>query len=223
MLGEKILKYLEIKKISSRQFANLVGIDPSQINRYTSGSTDPTEKTLRKINKAIPNFDEIVNSNQQTEKSNATKLNGVNIMMVPVVSSYAYAGYLSGVSSPEYLEDLPTIPFLVDKEYKGRYVAFEVKGDSMDDGTYNSYLPGDIVLGREIQKLHWKNKLHINKWDFVIVHNISGILIKKIAAHNPETGDIIARSLNNMYDDIHLNLEDIHQLFNVVKVERTKK
>ena len=64
------------------------------------------------------------------------------IMNVPIVSNYAYAGYLSGYAQTEYMENLPTMPFSVDREYKGKYVAFEVRGDSMNDGSINSYLPG---------------------------------------------------------------------------------
>lgn len=144
------------------------------------------------------------------------------IMNVPIVSNYAYAGYLSGFSHTEFMDNLPTMPFFVDREYKGKYVAFEVRGDSMNDGSIDSYLPGDIVLGREVHKMHWHNKLHINRWDFIIVHNTDGILIKKITDHNPETGDIVAHSLNSDYEDIKMNLKDVWQLFNVVRVERNK-
>ncbi|MCU0441449.1 MAG: peptidase S24 [Bacteroidia bacterium] len=164
----------------------------------------------------------MLNSDSYLVEEEATVYNKSSVMNVPIVSSYAYAGYLSGYSDPVFYEQLPTMPFSVDKEYKGRYVAFEVRGDSMNDGSINSYLPGDIVLGREVSKIHWQNKLHLNRWDFVIVHNTDGILIKKITQHNPVTGDIIAHSLNSQYDDIHMNLKDVWQLFNVVRVERNK-
>lgn len=144
------------------------------------------------------------------------------VMDVPIVSNYAYAGYLSGFAQTEYMENLPTIPFSVDREHKGRYLAFELRGESMNDGSISSYLPGDIVLGREVQKIHWQNKLHTNRWDFVIVHNFDGILIKKITHHDPSTGIITAHSLNPEFEDIQMNLADVWQLFNVVRVERNK-
>jgi phage repressor protein C with HTH and peptisase S24 domain len=147
---------------------------------------------------------------------------GTGIMRVPLVSQYAYAGYLGGYSDVEFMESLPTIPFIIDREYKGVYMAFEVRGDSMDDGSRNSYIAGDILLSRQVQQTHWQNKLHINRWDFIIVHKTDGILLKKIISHIPTTGDIIAHSLNPDYDDIQLNLSDVVQLFNVVKVERKK-
>ncbi|MDO5430656.1 MAG: peptidase S24, partial [Parabacteroides sp.] len=68
---------------------------------------------------------------------------------------YAYAGYLCGYADAEYIETLPTIPFIVDHEAHGHYIAFEVRGDSMNDGTEESYLEGDRLLCREIKRELW--------------------------------------------------------------------
>lgn len=90
------------------------------------------------------------------------------IVNVPLVNQYAYAGYLCGYADAEYIETLPTIPFIVDHEAHGHYIAFEVRGDSMNDGTEDSYLEGDRLLCREIKRELWiDSKLHIRKWDFV--------------------------------------------------------
>lgn len=144
------------------------------------------------------------------------------LMQVPLVNQYAYAGYTRGFSDHEYVESLPKYPWIVDKEYKGTYRTFEVRGDSMDDGSRDSYIEGDKVLGREITKDHWKNKLHIRKWDFIIVHQTEGILLKRIIDHDTERGIITIHSLNDMYPDLKLKLKDISQLFNVVQVARRK-
>ena len=68
-------------------------------------------------------------------KFNANMSQGT-FMLVPFVNQYAYGGYTSGFADEEYLDSLPTWPFPVDdREYKGTYRAFEVRGESMDDGT----------------------------------------------------------------------------------------
>jgi len=149
-------------------------------------------------------------------------INEANILNVSLVQEYAYAGYMSGYSDTHYIDDLPTIPFIVDKQYKGNYMAFQVRGDSMNDGSIDSYIQSDILLCREINSTYWKNKLHINKWDFVIVHKTDGILIKRITAHDTTNNIITIHSLNPLYDDAEIKLEDVAQLFNVVKVERKK-
>ncbi len=144
------------------------------------------------------------------------------VMEVPLVNKFAYAGYLAGYGDNVYIKTLPQYAFMVDKEYKGAYLAFEVKGDSMDNGTRDGYVEGDIVLGREVPYHHWANKLHINKWDFVIVTKNDGILIKKITEHNTANGDIVLHSLNELYTDIKMNLKDVAQIFNVVQVSIKK-
>jgi phage repressor protein C with HTH and peptisase S24 domain len=157
-------------------------------------------------------------------RSNVVPLNLTDktIMYVPLVNKYAYAGYLSGFGDAEYIQSLPSIPMIADREGRGTYMAFEVKGDSMDDGSRNSYEQGDIIIGRQIAQHHWQNKLHINKYDFVIVHRTEGVLLKKIARHDTTTGILLLHSLNSLYEDFSVNLNDIAQIFNVIKVEREK-
>lgn len=146
-----------------------------------------------------------------------------HIVFAPLVSQYAYAGYLSGYADEEYIEGLPVIPFFADHEAKGNYVAFEVRGDSMDDGTDEGYMEGDRVLGREIPPDLWvSSKLHIRKWDFIIVHT-EGILIKRIIAHDVDKHLITIHSLNDMYEDKVLDLKDVRKIFNVIELQRPKR
>lgn len=142
---------------------------------------------------------------------------------VPLVQQKAYAGYLSGFSDPDFLEILPTSLFIVDHTPKGQYVAFEIKGDSMDDGTSESYREGDRVLCREVQMHLWADsKLHFTKWDFVIVHK-DGILIKRIINHDVDKKTITVHSLNPQYPDRVLDLCDVKQILNVIQQMRPRK
>lgn len=118
------------------------------------------------------------------------------------------------------MESLPKIPFFTDHDPKGKYMAFEVRGDSMDDDSVNSIVEGDTLICREIQPELWRDKLHIKKYFFVIAHKTEGIIVKQIINHNPETGDIKIHSLNNFYPDRILNLSEIAQLFNVIQISR---
>lgn len=90
---------------------------------------------------------------------------------IPLVSQYAYGGYLTGYGDAEYLQSLPLIDFIPDRSMSGNYLAFEVRGDSMDDGTKDGYEQGEILICREVAPHLWKDsKLHIHRRDFVIVH-----------------------------------------------------
>ena len=135
---------------------------------------------------------------------------------VRLVSNKAKAGWSEGYYNEEYLEELPFVMIDADENYKGKYLAFEVEGDSMEP----DYLEGDIVICREIQRHLWGSKLHFRDWDFVIAHSTNGIMLKEITAHNIETGDITCHSLNPKYEDFVLNLHQVAHLYNVVEVRQ---
>lgn len=152
------------------------------------------------------------------------ELKNQNIFLVPLVSQYAYGGFLSGYSDNDYMETLPTLPFYADHEAKGNYIAFEVRGESMENGTDESIKAGNVVICREINNQYWKSKLHIRKWDFfVIAHQTEGILIKSIIDHNVESGEITIHSLNPLYEDRILNLSEVALLYNVIEIRRKLK
>lgn len=226
--GEILKKWIIENRTSAYKLAARLGIRATSV--YHQLELDRLSGSfVEKLNAAgIDIFSNAISDKSSTRITNKTQqltpvsLDDVLLLNVPLVQEYAYAGYMSGYSDETYLNDLPTIPFIADKQYKGTYMAFQVRGDSMDDGSYNSYLQGDIVLCREVNQSYWKNRLHINKWDFVIVHRTEGILLKKIVFHDPESGLIRVHSLNALYEDMELNLTDVAQLFNVVKVERKK-
>ena len=151
---------------------------------------------------------------------NEAEIAPTSYMQVPMVPVFAQAGFLTGYGDQVYMDELPSVFWEVDKQHKGNYVCFEVKGDSMDDESARSILEGDKILGREVQRHHWINKLHINKWNYIIVHKEEGIVVKKIVEHNVEKGIIKCHSLNPFYDDFELNLNDVIALFNVVDLKR---
>lgn len=144
----------------------------------------------------------------------------------PFVSQKAYAGYLSGWADNEYVESLPTVAFPVDHTPLGKYLVFEVKGDSMNDGTYDSYLDGDLLLCREVRMDLWKDsKLHFEKWDFVIVHD-EGVIVKRITGHDVKNHTITIHSLNqdkSKYPDQVIDLCKVRQILNVVNMMRPRR
>lgn len=148
--------------------------------------------------------------------------NGMLRFRFPVIPIKAQAGYLRGFQDPEYYDGFKTEYLEVYKEYKGHYLAFEVKGDSMTptDPSMFPYmaLEGWIAVGREVARHHWKYKLHTHNTDaWIIVHNTEGILIKSIINQDVDAGTITIHSLNAKYQDEVLSLDDISQIFAVQK------
>ena len=218
-------------KLRQKDFGEKIGIKQAYLSEIESGKKPLTEELYNNIIEVFgmdkvseyfintDNSDIIANSNT----NEAIPINQNYIINVPLVNQYAQAGYLCGYEDATYMATLPTIPFIVDHEAQGNYVAFEVKGDSMNDGTEDSYLEGDRLLCGEIQSHLWvTSRLHIRKWDFVIVHQ-EGILVKRIIDHNVDSHTITIHSLNDMYSDRVIDLTEVKQIFNVIELQRPRR
>ena len=217
--GSSIKKYREENKISAQEFADIIGVSLRTIQNYEGGGKIPTTKY--EILRRTLNEPYIKKNSPEGIIVNYKEL---STMYVPLVNQYGYAGYLSGFADDEYIDDLPKLPWSGEREYKGEYICIEVKGDSMDNGNAEeAILEGDILLCRNVRKDYWKSKLHINKWDFVVVHKERGICIKRIIEHDVETGKLVLHSLNDYYEDFEVYLKDVAQIFNIVDFKRRKK
>lgn len=231
---ERVQYIMDEEGFNKNSFSEAIGISNNvTITRLINEKRNPSKATCQKIITRFPKYNfewlctglgEIYSKEHSINKTDeATLLSPDHIIYVPLVNQYAYAGYLCGYADAEYIESLPTIPFIVDQEAHGHYIAFEVKGDSMDDGTDEAYKEGDRLLCREIKPELWINsKLHIRKWDFVIVHT-EGLLVKRIIDHDVENCTITIHSLNSYYPDRVLSLTDVKQIFNVIEMSRPRR
>lgn len=220
---EKIASFLEL---SIAELSEKVGYDrPQAFYDVINGKTKKISSTMaNSIIAVYPEFNLnwLLTGNgdflKQSIETNAKEITDLNFMQVPFVPIYAQGGYPKGYGDMEYIESLPTIPVIVDKNYRGKYRVFEVSGDSMDDSSRNALYDGDKILCREVKRELWSCKLHIKKYLFVVVHKIDGITVKQITEHDVETGDILCHPLNPIFEDFSLNLNDVAELYNVIKI-----
>lgn len=161
---------------------------------------------------------------QFVESSNSAQFfdlkNGKYRMNVPLVPFFAYGKFANEADSLEPdNEGWGNESFEVDSIVRGKYFAFEVKGDSMDDGSRNSFEEGDRVLARELSHTHWKDGVRYKKYPYWVIVFDSSVLIKQIIDHNTETGEITCHSLNKSpeYCDFKLSLNKVRKLYNVVQ------
>ncbi|MEO1010386.1 MAG: LexA family transcriptional regulator [Bacteroidota bacterium] len=222
------INYLLSKEnVGKDAFGKLFGLNRGAIGSYIDGKSRPKIETLQKISEKYNlTLDDLVNGDLSQKAQQPVAPVGeaqpipVKYKKVPVIPVHAQAGFLSGYGDEAYWGGLPTEVWEVDQEYKGHYVVFEVRGDSMDDNSVEAILDGDRILCREIQRHHWGSKLHINKWNFVIAHREAGIIVKRIVEHNVESGVLTCHSLNPYYEDFEIDLNDVIALFNVVDLKR---
>lgn len=224
---------------SSYEMAKHLGVPQSTYIRWELGGDKeiPKAKHVRMIEEFVASrkkqavgtnalfIGEINNDVDEDGNTKFTEISpGRYRMKIDLVPVYARAGYLSSYGDIEYMNELPKHEITVTRYHKGKYLAFEVAGDSMDDGSINSIPDRSIITGREIRQDLWRPKLHTHNHDyFVFVHKTEGVLVKMIKHQEVETGDIILSSLNpnkQLYPDQMINLKDVSQILNVVKIER---
>lgn len=212
----EILKYNKVPKTMGQKLEDNLGVSRKWFEEG-NGTMIPTKL----LSNAIDLGD--LPSNFDLDDTPHIDLPGGDILLVfPLVSESAYAGYAAGYSDPEYIEQLPKHSIIVQEYHKGKYRGFEVVGDSMDDGTIKSIPDKSRVTGRFLMHHHWKNKLHLHRYtEFVIVRKDDGIQVKKIIKHDVENGIITCHSTNpdkDSYPDFEVNLEDVQELYNVIDV-----
>ena len=137
---------------NNMEFANFMNEKTSTTSGWVSGKRGIGKSVLDKILSKIPDVNptwlltgegEMLKTTNNTPQYNEATPIQQDVVYIPLVNQFAYAGYLDGYTDASYMEQLPKIPFIVDKEGHGNYIAFEVKGDSMNNGTEESYLEGD--------------------------------------------------------------------------------
>ena len=226
-INERFCELLKSKNISVKEAASIIGKSDMYVRKLMrTGESFGIEPAMAILNsmKDISADWLLTGEGSMLKSSTAQKevkeIQPESVMMVPLVSQYAHAGYMAGFADGVYMESLPKIPWPMDVEHHGEYVCFEVRGDSMDDGMRHSYAQGDIVLCRNVDRLYWQKRLHFKQWNaFVIVHK-EGIVLKQIVAHDVEKGVITVHSFNPYYEDFDIDLRDVYQILNVVKTQR---
>ncbi|WP_417868005.1 helix-turn-helix domain-containing protein [Xanthomarina gelatinilytica] len=199
---------LQIDEILNKEFSE-IGNEEKRI-QYAKEINKIADS---KVNEALEIFNTKAGSTYEELPS------GKYLLTVPMVPVRAQATYISEYTDAEYISELKKISFIVDRVGKGKYQAFEVQNDSMNDGTINSIPDGAIVLGRELGKQHWKSKLNTNGYPYWVIVHKNTILCKEIISHDVEKGTITCHSLNDSpeFQDFTIKLDDCHQLFNIIK------
>lgn len=223
---ERIVSYIRSKGLTNRGFSLSIGMSE---NYVASMRRSIQPGVVAKIAARYPDLNTgwlLTGEGQMLRpaapREEAAPVINPNLVMAPLISKYAYAGYMAGYGDEEYIDTLPTVPFIVPETQtsKGDYIAIEVKGDSMDNNTPESIMEGDMLLCRIIKPELWRDcKLHMRRWNFVIVTR-EGILVKRIVDHDLGRGTIRIHSLNELYSDETIELRDVIQIMNVVQLMR---
>ncbi|MBO5085635.1 MAG: LexA family transcriptional regulator [Paludibacteraceae bacterium] len=203
--GIKIKDFCDDLGLTEQGFAKLI--------RANSTKIETLELIAQKLNVPVSIF--------FTKNQEAEILTNMHCVEVPIVPVYAYASFLHGHDDTEYMDSLPTMSVILDRKYgKDGFLIFEVKGNSMDDGTNRSLLDGDKILVKELDSDCCRTKLKTDDGFFVIIHRTDGVVVKQIVEHKVEEGIICCHSINPspQYHDFEIDLREVSRIFKVVAI-----
>ncbi|OIQ19320.1 MAG: hypothetical protein BM557_06350 [Flavobacterium sp. MedPE-SWcel] len=237
MEGLEIRQRREQLGLTQKELADLIGASRETIINYEKGKRIPKSKSeiLHKVlvaeglSNTKVSHELIQPTDDDFENKNGNKFielpNGQYYMLMPLAEFKIQAGFLSSYQDADFLMDLSQHGILVDKPLQGRYVAFRVNGDSMDDASNNAIMRDSVVSTRELQRHHWMDKLRFRDFPYWVIYTTQSKmpLLKEVVEHNTEEGYIVCHSLNDSpeYTDFKLHVNDIQALFYVIDVSRS--
>ena len=221
MSKKTLREILKERSISQQGVADALGINITNIRRYDDLSKRSWDEIVTIAKVIGVDISELIGLNISIPTANETEpVTDPITKRVPLVNQYAYAGYLAGYKDQKYIDQLPIIPFDSEDDPNFRYMAFEMKGNSMDDGSRYSYIDGDKLFCQEIPLRMWDtSKLHTMNWNFVIVYK-EGIIVRKIIDHDIQNRTIVAHPLNPFINDELINLIDVYQILHLLEYLR---
>ncbi|TDO77624.1 hypothetical protein EV143_104391 [Flavobacterium chryseum] len=231
----KIVETIKKSGVTAYEIAKTEPLTEVGINKILNGSsTNPRKSTLMILENYITKYitkeqhnikqllktDDSFNESITNKNGNTFKEleNGKFIMTVPLVPAKAYATYISDCCDGDFVDGFNEVNFYVDQYARGNYVAFEIKGDSMDNGGLYDNPEGCITLCRELGRQHWKDGFRDSQYGWIIVHKDT-IVCKDIIGQDLEKGIITCHSRNTSpeYQDFNIELNDVKQIFKIIK------
>jgi DNA-binding XRE family transcriptional regulator len=195
-------------------------LSQSQVNQVNSIFLESEEISQYKIN----SNDLIVNESSEIFKTKAGSVytenaDGSYTITVPLVPFDAYASYVNTYNDEVVLlKDWEKVSFNVDKIGLGKYLGFKTKGDSMNGGSLYDTPDKTLLLAREIGRQHWVDGFRYSDYGFILITK-NNMMHKDIIGMDKEKGTVICHSRNKSpeYSDFDLNLNDVYQIFRVIK------
>ncbi|MBR5084125.1 MAG: hypothetical protein IKX33_05945 [Prevotella sp.] len=230
---------------SQRELAVKMGYRESSFSQILNGHVPVSDKFLGRLKNIDSRIDigwiktgygEMLGGNQMdvgpiddsdleyvTQNNAGAKFYRRGDKLFMTVRHVPYAAFGQFANEAESLEpnteDWSEETYEVDRIAHGHYLSFEVKGDSMDIGTRQSFEAGDRVLVRELGRSHWRDSIRFRDYPYWVVVFGSSVLLKQMIDQDQEHGILTFHSLNPSpeYADFSLSENEIRSLYYVIR------
>jgi transcriptional regulator with XRE-family HTH domain len=242
-----LIDFQKSKRLKTEEVAIRLGISTSLLYKLYKGERNLTDELVEKIQTFINEEnpqpttrterikkhkitvdgrkdlieDEVAEEYINTHGNRFTRVDGEIMIEVPLLNYEAYARYLDEVTEARIYESEKLVTFVVEKFDPALHLAFKVYGDSMNGGRLTDTPDKAIVLGREVEKSSWLDGgLKIDRYGYGwVILTERNILFKDIVQVDKSRGIITCHSRNPSpeYSDFELSLNEVHQIFKVLK------
>lgn len=140
------------------------------------------------------------------------------VLRAPLLTIKQQKDFLQQIDDTSFINGLEKIGFLLESVDDTFYMAFEVMGNAMNDGTSNAIPNGAVVLGKTSQASRWsKNNLKMGTPYVIVLKN--RIVCKAITGFSIENGAMMCHNLNPSpeYRDFEISASEILGLYEIVK------
>jgi transcriptional regulator with XRE-family HTH domain len=220
------LKYLRVQKdISQQKIADDLIITRSSYAKYEDGTREPSLELVKRISHYFHiSIDILVSVDlKKVSLDQLLKMDDNRILLpitvdkngkdnIEIIPHKARAGYLSGYSDPEFIENLQhiSLPFLS----KAKYRAFPVQGDSMPP-----HKEGSFIVGKYIDRI---SDVQDGK-TYVVLSKSEGIVYKRIYRKNKKENTLVLHSDNPVYKPYEIKSQDILEIWEYAASIATKE
>lgn len=144
--------------------------------------------------------------------------NGKVLLKVPLVLAKSGEEFVERYDDEGFVKKLLRVDFYIPVLEDAPYMAFEITGDAMDDGTSHSIPNGALALGRKMDKFKLDAKKKLTNKAFVIICS-DRIICKSVTAILEDRKTIMCHNLNPSpeFKDFEIPLDDIKELYEVVR------
>ena len=144
--------------------------------------------------------------------------NGKVLLKAPLVLAKFHQEFIKRYNDESFIKKLLRADFFIPTLVDAPYMAFEITGDSMEDGTSRSIPNGALVLGIKMDEFKLKNNKNLRNKAFVMVCS-NRITCKWITGISFDRKSILCHNLNSSpeFKDFEIPTEEIKALYEVVR------
>lgn len=95
--------------------------------------------------------------------------------------------------------------------------AFEILGDSMNDGTRHSFAPGDKLIVDPFNINDFKDSIGNDLGSFWVIQVGKSILVRQIVEYANNTIKCHSLNPNGQFPDVLINVGDITKIYRVIQ------